>query len=452
MSRRGDGEQIHQQADAEAAVLGSVLLEGWAYAEAASVLKAGAVEFLDPRNRAMWELIGTLHRQGAPMDGVVIRAEAEKAGIFEKLGGYEYFGHLVGSVPTAHRVREYAQIVHTAYRLNVSADVGDRLKRAALSRDADLESVLTEARKAIDGIDELSSANESIDAQAAVDGVLDYFYAADEAVTGIRTGLGDIDLATDGLRPEELVVIGARPAQGKTALLMTLARKMGRHEGAKVGIVSLEMGARSITQRMLAIEANIPASTFRRRDRSVMPEYELRKHAAALGRCGFTFATAPAMTLDQIRAFAHTTKRRRGLDVLIVDYIQIIEPDAVDRRKGVNREQVVAGFSRRLKQLARELKIVVVCAAQLNRLQGNDRQPVMSDLRESGAIEQDADMIFLLWRKRLGEENGREMFDNEAALVMDKFREGTPARFKLYFDARTTEFVQTGDRVPSYMG
>ena len=424
--------------EAERCVLGSILINNSTFNVAAEIVKAD--DFYRDAHRRVFDRITGLSEHNQAIDLVTLREALERAGDLEKIGGPAYISALVDGVPRATNVAHYAQIVKEKATLRNLIHSANKIVSTAYAADGDADVVLDRAQQEIFAIaeDRIHSGFVSME-QLVRDGfeTVERIQAQKGLVTGVPTGFVDIDSLTAGLQPADLVIVAARPSMGKTAFALNAGLHVGSGGERTVGIFSLEMAREQIFLRMLTAEAEVDAHRLRT---GMLSESDWSRLSAALGSLGqarvFVDDT-PAIGVLEMRAKSRLLKETHGLDLVIVDYIQLMQ----GRGRFENRTQELAAISRSLKGLAKELNVPVVALSQLSRAPESraDRRPQLSDLRESGALEQDADVVMFIFRE--------EMYDakpeNEglAEVIIGKQRNGPTGTVKLAFLKPFTRFA-----------
>lgn len=437
----GLNRQLPHHIDAERALLGSMLLEESAIGEAIAVLKeVGGDAFFFNKHRELYRHIVALFDQNRPIDGVVIRDELEKKQVFEQLGGYEFLVDLVNAVPSAQRVRHYAQIVKDKFLLRQLINAAHHIMDEAFRDARPTRAILDAAQQAIFEVAERSVSER---AQPLPDLVQEVFRKLQDldgkAVTGVPTGLYELDEQTCGLQPSELIVVAGRPSMGKTAFGLNIAEHVALHENLPVLFFSLEMSRQQLAQRILCSQARVDSHRMRRGALSQEELSRLHEAADRIRSRPFFIDDTSSLTILELRTRAWMEFHRQPFSVIFVDYLQLMHVPGEE-----SRQAEVAAISRGLKALAKELKVPVVALAQLNRgpedRSGN--RPRMSDLRESGAIEQDADVVILLHRESYYKqsENQSEDEDTTAEVIIAKQRNGPVGTVSLHFNRRLTRF------------
>jgi replicative DNA helicase len=433
---RGDPRVPPQNLDAEESVLGSMMLSSEAIADVVEILEPD--DFYRSANGRIYSAMRALYARGEPVDIITAVEALKREGILEEVGGPIYLRDLVDQVPTPASAAHYASIVSkSALRRRLISAAADIMEMAYGATD-DAESVADDAEQRIydvarrDERDEVAVLRELVD-KAMFD--LESIQNRDSAFTGLPTGFRDLDTLTSGLQPGNLIVIAARPGVGKSSFATNLARNIAVH-GEPVSIFSLEMSRWEIGMRLLCAEARVPWDRIR--NKRVGPDDWTRVVQAAetLHDAPLSIVDSGSINIVDIRAKARRMRTgRKGLSLIIVDYLQLMtSPNA---RRPDSRQQEVAEISRSLKLLAKELHIPVVALSQLNRNPEAraDKRPQLSDLRESGAIEQDSDVVMFIHRDDADPERKRE-----AELILAKHRNGPTGSVRLTFEPALTQF------------
>ncbi len=446
---------------AERAVLGSMLLDDAAIAEAINILPDGVDCFWLERHQRLYGQIVRLWKERRPLDGVVVKDELERAGIFEELGGYEFLGGLISAVPSAQRIRDYAQIVRDKHLLRQLISATHRVMDAAFDDRSPTPEVLDFAEKTVFDVTEQRVAGGTLALPKLIQEVFRQIERLDgSTLTGEPTGFYGLDEITSGFQRDELIIIAGRPSMGKTAFGLNVAENMAlnvdesRGERRPVLFFSLEMSAQQVAQRILCSRARVDAHRLRRGRHSAEDMERLQHAAQEIENKPLLVDDTSSLSILELRARARMAYRKEQIRAIFVDYLQLVRAPGAE-----SRQQEVAEISRGLKALAKELHVPVIAMAQLNR-NPEDRsgnRPRMSDLRESGAMEQDADLIGLLHREayyRVGEDNAPED-DSAAELIIAKQRNGPVGTIPLHFNRKFTRFdnPELGDRYQgSYEG
>ncbi|MBU6429208.1 MAG: replicative DNA helicase [Cyanobacteria bacterium REEB65] len=428
--------------EAERSVLGSCLIDCRMIDE---VLAIGLQhdDFFRAVHGEIWLAMLALHQSGDVVDAVTLADHLEHHGQFDKLGGDELLDELIQSVPHAANAVYYAQIVREKAVGRQLIEACTEIIRECYSNQYTASDLVCAAQERILGLSNRDAGGETISYAALMDEVMVRMrLRQDDGVLGMSCGFPDIDDMTCGFRPGELSILAARPGMGKTSLALDFGENVSR-SGQSVLFFSIEMGRESLGDRVITGEANVDSDRFRKA--WLLQETEKRRlFQAALGlsKLPIQIDFAPSRTIAEIAAAARRHHRRHGLGLLIVDYVQLIKGKREDND---NREQIVADISRNLKALARSMSIPVLALAQLNREveKRADKTPMLSDLRESGSIEQDADVVFLLYRPEYYNENDKP---GVAEVIVAKNRNGRTGMVPLAFVSHCTRFDSLTNR------
>lgn len=426
-----------QNLDAELCVLGSVLLDNETLHDVVPLIRVE--DFYRDSHQLIYRAIRDLYDLGKPIDAITLVEELTKRGEFEKAGGDDAIRTILEAPPHAANARYYAQIVRQKSISRELIDSANQILRDGYSNNFTSEELLQSAERRIFAIAEDQVAGETIDIKDVIVNAMDRITARAEdrhAVTGIATGYYDLDDLTGGFQGTQLIILAARPSMGKTALALNICEHVICELKKSVLFVSLEMGELELAERLLSSRARVDSYKLRtgkglgQQDMVQLGRAYTELHATAL-----SIDSTPARNMLQITANARRLKLRQDLGLIVVDYIQLV--DAEESRD--SRQEQIAKISRRLKQLARELKIPVIALSQLNRGVENreDRRPRMADLRESGAIEQDADLVLLLHRPDYYDPNDQA---GVAELIIAKNRSGATGTVKFAFIKNLTRF------------
>jgi replicative DNA helicase len=424
-----------QNLEAEESVLGSMMLSTEAIGDVVEILEPD--DFYRGANAKIYAALRGLYARGEPVDIITAVALLEREGTLEDIGGRLYLRDLVDSVPTPRSAAHYAEIVSkAALRRRLISAAADIMERAYASAD-DAEAVADQAEQRIYDVARREDKDEVATIRDLVDHAmfeLETIQNRESAYTGLPTGFRDFDDLTSGLQPGNLVIIAARPGIGKSSLALNMARNVAV-AGHPVAVFSLEMARQELGMRLLCAEARVPWDRIR--NKRVGPQdWSNVVHAAEiLHDAPLHIVDAGNINIVDIRAKARRMSGRGGLKLLIVDYMQLMT--SPNSRRPDNRQQEVAEISRSLKLLAKELMIPVVALSQLNRNPEAraDKRPQLSDLRESGSIEQDSDIVMFIHRDDQDQEKKRE-----AELIISKHRNGPTGSIRLHFEPSLTQF------------
>lgn len=420
---------------AEQAIVGACLIDPVAFDQAASLVQA--IDFEDRANRHVWQAIEVMAKDGEPIDAISVSARMEAIGSLDAAGGMGYLVDLASNAPAAANVLHYARQVHDKAMLRHLGRLCEDMAQKCRDREAKADELAMEAENRIHKLATTKRAvQDMMTASEVMRLALEY---ADSRASGevktVKTGLAKFDRLTGGLLRGSLTVVAARPSQGKTALGLCMAVGAVKADQS-VAFFSLEMPAWQIGARMICMEGRASVQNLLR---ASLSDEEWTGVMAGMGRLdgtGLYIADSSSVSIPMLRAMVSRQKRTTGLDLVVVDYLQLMDPPKID-----SREQQVAALSRGLKAMAKEFDVAVVVLAQLNR-DAAGRKPRMSDIRESGAVEQDADLIVLIHR----EDKDGEPAD-EAELLIEKNRNGETGAIRMVWNAPATRFE---DFAPAY--
>jgi replicative DNA helicase len=430
-----------QDLAAEQGVLGGMLLSKDAIADVIDVVKGR--DFYKPAHELVFDSILDLYGRGEPADAVTVSAELTKRGDLARVGGAPYLHTLMSSVPTAANASYYAVIVRERAILRRLVEAGTRITQMGYATDgADLDEIVNRAQAEIYGVTEQRAGEDYAPLADVMEGALDEIESISNRsgqMTGVPTGITDLDALTNGLHPGQMVIIAARPAIGKSTLGLDLARSCSIRNGLTSVIFSLEMGRNEITMRLLSAEARVALHHMRSGTMTDEDWARLARRMGEVSAAPLFIDDSPNMSMMEIRAKCRRLKQRHDLRLVIVDYLQLMSGGT--SRRPESRQQEVSEMSRALKLLAKELEIPVIAIAQLNRgpEQRTDKRPMMSDLRESGSLEQDADVVILLHREDAYERESPRA--GEADLIVAKHRNGPTATITVAFQGHYSRFV-----------
>lgn len=399
-------------------------------------------DFYKPAHGKIYEIILKLYEKREPIDILSVTAKLKNENLLKEIGGNTYLTDLIDSVPTSAHVEHYAKIVKEKRILRDLIKASAEITENAVDATEDIETLLDAIEQKVFSIsqhsfsqkfiklkDELQNAYERIEKMHSEGGIL----------RGVSTGFPEIDNLLSGFQKSDLIVIGARPSLGKTSLVLDMARNAALKNGHSVGIFSLEMSREQIVDRLISSEAQIPLWDLRTGRLKNDEDFELIQHALdQLSGAKIFIDDTPSPTLLQMRSMARRLQAEHGLDLIIVDYLQLIQP----RAHAESLVQQVTEFSRGLKSMARELNVPVLAVSQLSREvdKREVKRPRLSDLRESGAIEQDADVVMFIYRKDKDRINPTSEESNTAEIMIEKHRNGPTGTVKLKFIPERSSF------------
>ncbi|TLY61469.1 MAG: replicative DNA helicase [Gammaproteobacteria bacterium] len=429
--------------EAEQAVLGGLLIDPSAWDNVADAVRQE--DFYRPDHQLIFEAIGALAGNGKPCDVVTVSEQLERSGKLESAGGLAYLSSVARDTPTAANVRAYADIVRERSLFRQLIQAGTEIASAVFNNDGQTARELVDrAEQRVFEIAEGSFRGRqgAVAVRTLLPQVIDQideWHANPDKLRGLPTGFTDFDKLTGGLRPGDLVIVAGRPSMGKTTLAVNMAEYAAVHQGtrASVAIFSMEMPSEQVITRMLASVGGVPLTNLRSGRISDDDWVRITSATSQLSEAKIFIDETPALTPTELRARARRLKREHGLDLIVVDYLQLMQVPGTKE----NRATEIAEISRGLKVLAKELAVPVIALSQLNRSveQREHKKPVMSDLRESGAIEQDSDMILLIYREEVYDKNTTKK--GIAEIDLAKHRNGEIGTFLLTFQGQFTRFA-----------
>jgi len=427
-----------QSIEAEESVLGGVLLDNNSLDRALEILTPE--DFYREAHRKIMRAMIDLNQRNEPVDLVTLAEALKGRDELQEIGGAAYLAELADKVPTAANVAYYSRIVHQKSVLRSLIDTATDIARGAFESGADVDGFLDQAEQQIFAISERKIRPAFFhlrDIMLSTMGSIEQMYERKELVTGVATGFKDLDTLTAGLQPSDLIIVAGRPSMGKTAFALNIAQHVGITGKQGVAVFSLEMSKEQLGLRMLCSEARVDQAKVRTGYVPASAFPELAKAAGRLSESHIFIDDTPSLSALELRAKTRRLKREReaNLGLVIVDYLQLMR----GHERADNREQEISSISRSLKALAKELNVPIVALSQLNRQVETraDKRPVMADLRESGAIEQDADVIGFLYRPIVYDKNANE---GEAELILAKQRNGPTGTVPLTFISEYTRF------------
>lgn len=426
-----------QQMEAEQSLLGGILIDNEGLASALEILRGD--EFYREAHRIIFQAIQELFERNEPIDLVtVVSLLAEKQQL-DSVGGAPYLASLVDTVPSASNVGIYAKIVNDKALLRRLIQAANEISSLCYGGGKQIEEILDHAEAAIFAITENRIRNNYASLKEIVKKsieAIERFQEYRDMVTGVPSHFTDLDKLTAGFQPSDLIIIAARPSMGKTAFALNLARNAALQSGVPVGVFSLEMSKEQLAMRLLCAEARVDSHKIRTGFLSQQECAKMLSAAGAFMETPIYIDDTPAISTLELRAKARRMKLDKGLGMVIVDYLQLMR----GRESSERREQEISDISRALKSLAKELNIPVIALSQLNRKveERNNKRPMLSDLRESGAIEQDADVIAFIYRDEVYNPTTAEK--GIAEIIVGKQRNGPTGDVKLAFINSYTRF------------
>ena len=437
MADVGQERPLPHNLEAERSVLGAVLIRNDTINHATEVIDAH--DFFREAHRVIFDTMIALNERGQAIDLVTLKDELARANQLEQVGGPAYVASLVDGVPRATNVEYYARIIKEKSTLRSLIFAAGKILSSAYAAEEEPDLLLDESERAIFEIADSRIRTGFVPLRDLVHGSFDtieQLQAHKGIVTGVPTGFVDLDERTSGLQPSDLVIVAARPSMGKTSFTLNVAQHVGTKTDKTVGFFSLEMSKEQLFMRMLTAEARIDAHRLRG---GFLNDKDYGRLSTALGTLGESrvfIDDSASIGVLEMRAKARRLKAEHGLDLLVVDYVQLMQ----GRGRFDNRQQELASISRSLKGLAKELRIPIVALSQLSRAPDarSDHRPQLSDLRESGALEQDADVVLFIYREDQYEP--KEENEGVAEIIIGKQRNGPTGTVKLAFVKEFTKF------------
>ena len=429
-----------QNIEAEKSVLGAMMMSSEAVVAALEILTKE--DFYETRYGLVFDAFRELNEAGRPIDPVTLQEKLREMDAPEEIRDLDFIRNLLTSVPTSANIRHYAEIVRDKALLRRMIKTTDEISAKCYEGHEETADIMDEAEKAMfQVLRQRGTADFTPIKDIAEDALYKIEKAAmsDNHITGVATGFTELDKRTSGLQNSDLILVAARPSMGKTALVLNIAQYMAFHKELPVAIFSLEMSADQIMNRLIAMQAQVNAQNIRT-GRLTDDDWSKIFHTTkVIGSSNMIIDDTPGITLQELRSRARKYKLEHDIQAIFIDYLQLMA--AGGGRKTDNRQQEISDISRSLKALARELDIPVVALSQLNRSveQREDHRPMLSDLRESGAIEQDADVVMFIYRDDYYHRDSEEK--NVAEIIIAKQRNGPIGTVRLVWLPEYTKFV-----------
>ena len=431
--------------EAEQAIIGSMLTDKDAVISATETLKKE--DFYRDDNQVIYEAILNLNSRGEPIDIITVKAELESMGMFDKVGGLEYLSELPEKVPTTANAEKYVRIVSEKATLRELIKTANEIIELGYDPTEDVDEIMEGAEKRIFNVMQGKNQKgyEQIkDVLVESFTKLEELYNRKQHITGVPTGFVELDYKTAGLHGSDLVLIAARPAMGKTAFALNIATNAALKANVPVAVFSLEMSKEQLVNRILCSESMVDSNKVRT---GKLEEDDWGKLAASIGplsEAEIYIDDTPGISITEIRAKCRKLKIEKDIGLIVIDYLQLVQGS--NNRKNGSREQEISEISRSLKILAKELNVPVVALSQLSRAaeKRDDKRPMLSDLRESGAIEQDADIVMFLYRDDYY--NPESEKKDIAEVIIAKHRGGSTGTIELLWMGNYTKFVNLEKR------
>ena len=426
-----------QNIEAEEAVLGALLIDPDAIIRVATTLHTD--DFYREKHAWIFDVALTLHERREPIDFLTVCDELEKRGQLDEVGGPAFITALINAVPTSVHAEHYAHIVERTATLRRLIDAAGQIASLAYQEVQDVDEVVDHCEQILFGVSQRRISRDLV----PIKQVLSEYYDRIEYLTrhrgeliGIPTGFADMDKLLGGMQRSDLLILAARPSVGKTSLALSMAHNAAKKFNQRIALFSLEMSSEQVVQRLISSETRIDSQRLRRGE---IAEDEWERFMKATGDLSETLIfidDTPGISALELRTKARRLHAEYGLDLIVVDYLQLMRGD----NRSENRVQEISAISRALKGLARELNVPVLALSQLSRsVEGRtDKKPILSDLRESGALEQDADVVIFIYRDELYNENTERK--NIADIIIAKHRNGPTGTVALYFQKELALF------------
>lgn len=427
-----------QDLEAEQSVLGAMLMSKEAIADSVEMLKAR--DFYRPANEMVFNAILDLYGRGEPADPVTVADELSRQGQLEQCGGHVYLADLLSSVSVAANAAYYAAIVRDKAVLRRLVQASIRIAQMGYQGQGEVNDIVDQAQQALFEVTEGKTSEDYHPLSELFESTFDEMEAIEargDSMAGIPTGFADLDDLTNGFQPGQMIIVAARPAMGKSTLALDFARAAAIKHGLTSAIFSLEMGHSEIVMKLLAAEAGVELSRIRGGKLNEEDWQRLVAKTTQISQAPLFIDDSPNLTMMEIRAKARRLKEQHDLKLVVIDYMQLMSSG----KQVESRQLEVSEFSRQIKLLAKELSIPVIALSQLNRgpEQRTDKRPMMSDLRESGSLEQDADIVILLHREDVYDRESTRA--GEADFIVAKHRNGPTATISTVFQGHYSRFV-----------
>lgn len=430
-----------QNTEAEQALLGSIMIKSDMLNEVSDFISDNT--FYSDKHKTIWKTIIDLHQKGEPIDLLSLSNKLSEVGRLENIGGSAYLADLLEKVPSASNAKHYADIVQKKSMMRRLIEAADFIGSLGYDEAGELEEILDTAEKRLFDITNYSGSNKFVELKDTLSEAwerLDRLHKTKDELRGVPTGFRDLDNKLSGLQKSDLIILAARPSMGKTSLALDIARQAAVNHNIPVGIFSLEMSSQQLVDRMLAAESRIDAWKLRTgKNLHIENDFvKIRDAMDKLAKAPIFIDDTPGNNILKMRSIARRLMAERPLGLIIVDYLQLMVP--VQSKNNDNLVQQVTEISRSLKNLARELNVPVLALSQLSRaVESRGGKPRLSDLRDSGSIEQDADVVMFIHREK--DESGEQARARDAEVLIEKHRNGPTGTIKLFFDSDKSTFV-----------
>ncbi|HEY4503975.1 MAG TPA: replicative DNA helicase [Candidatus Paceibacterota bacterium] len=430
-----------QSLEAEKAILGSIMIRPEVMHEIIDIINERC--FYSDRHRLIWSVILELHSKGTPIDLLSMSSRLKEREMLEQCGGMSYLTEIVNGVPSSTNAKYYAEIVHKKHIMRDLITASEYIGELGFDEAGELDDLLDRAEKKIFEVTNFTGGYKFVALKDTLTEAwerIDRLHNTKGELRGVPTGFTNLDNKLAGFQKSDLIILAARPSMGKTALALDIARKAAIDHNVPVGIFSLEMSSQQLVDRMLSAESQVDAWKLRTgHNLSIEHDFKaIRDAMDRLSNAPIYIDDQPANNILKMRAVARRLKSEKGLGLIVVDYLQLMVP--TQARHADNMVQQVTEISRSLKQLARELEVPVIAISQLSRaVESRGGTPRLSDLRDSGSIEQDADVVMFIHREDKYDKDSAK--PNIAKILIEKHRNGPTGMVELYFDEKKTTFI-----------
>jgi replicative DNA helicase len=426
--------------EAEKALLGSIMMRGEVMHDIVDIVSEQS--FYSNQHRMVWSTLLELHTKGSPIDILTISARLKEKEQLEQVGGMAFLTEVINAVPSSTNASHYAEIVEKKHSMRELLRAAEQISSLGYDEESELHELLEKAEKALYGVTNKTGSHKFIAMKDTLHEAwerLDHLHKSKDELRGVPSGFIELDSKLSGFQKSDLIILAARPSMGKTSLALDIARKTAVNHKIPVAIFSLEMSSQQLVDRMLSAESQVDAWKIRT-GHNLSVEQDFKSIGDAISRLSdapIYIDDAPGNNILKMRAVARRLKNEKGLGLIIVDYLQLMLPTSTKHND--NLVQQVTEISRSLKNLARELEVPVLALSQLSReVEKRGGKPRLSDLRDSGSIEQDADVVMFIHREADQDAGGRK---EEAEILIEKHRNGPTGTVKLYFDSKKTTFM-----------
>ena len=424
--------------EAEQSVIGAMMIDQEAITVASELLTSE--DFYQKQYGVLFDAMTGLYNEGKPVDTVTLQNRLKEMDVGPELASLELIRDLITAVPTSANVRYYAQIVQDKATLRRLIRVNEEIANTCYGGKEKVEDILEDTEKRIFQVLQKKSTDDFVPIKDIVLKALDKIEMASRnkgSVTGLATGFIDLDYKTSGFQPSDLILVAARPSMGKTAFVLNIAEYMAFRNNATVAIFSLEMSKEQLVNRLFSLESRVDAQLLRNGNLSDTDWANLIEGAGIIGRSNLIIDDTPGISVSELRSKCRKYKLEHNLDIVMIDYLQLMQGG----KKSESRQQEISDISRSLKEIARDLQVPVVALSQLSRAveQRPDHRPILSDLRESGAIEQDADVVMFLYREDYYNKDTERK--DVAEVIIAKQRNGPIGTVELAWLPQYTKFA-----------